>query len=64
MVLGWLAALFFAVAFLLNGAGLSSGAWLTPASFMLAGLTCLALFLLGVGTGVPGVAWHRRAPGE
>jgi hypothetical protein len=62
MVLGWLAALFFAIAFIFNGAGVHSGAWLTAASFMLLGLVCLALSLLGVGPAVPVV--HRRAPGE
>lgn len=62
MVLGWLAALFFAVAFLFNGAGVSSGSWLTATSFMLLGLTCLALHLVA-GTGLP-VIVRKRAQGE
>jgi hypothetical protein len=63
MVLGWLAALFFAIAFIFNGAGVHSGAWLTATSFALLGLVCLALHLLGVGPAAP-VIVHRRAPGE
>lgn len=62
MVLGWLAALFFAIAFIFNGAGFGHGSWLSATSFMLLGLVFLALHLLGVGPAVPVV--HRRAPGE
>ena len=52
MVFGWLAALFFAIAFIFNGAGFDHGSWLSAASFALLGLTFLALHLAGVGTGI------------
>lgn len=52
MVLGWLAALFFAVAFIFHGAGFASNTWLDWQSFMLLGLVCLALHAVGVGSGV------------
>lgn len=61
-MLGWLAALCFAIAFIFNGAGFDHGARLSPGSFMLLGLTLLALHLVGVGTGI--TVLHRRAPGE
>ena len=49
--MGLIAAILFAIAFFINGSGTSTNAWFTPTSLMLAGLTCLALHLLGVGTG-------------
>lgn len=52
MVLGWLAALFFAVAFIFHGAGFAGTAWIDWQSFVLLGLVCLALQLVGVGTGL------------
>lgn len=49
---GILSAVFFGIAFILNGIKeQSSSAWFTPTSFMLAGLLCLALSLCGVGSG-------------
>lgn len=55
--MGVIAAILFALAFFINGSGTSTNVWLRPTSLMLAGLTCLALHLLGVGTN-----WysHRR----
>ncbi|MBS2963422.1 hypothetical protein KGA66_10220 [Actinocrinis puniceicyclus] len=53
--MGAIAAVLFAVAFFINGSGTSTNAWFSPTSLMLAGLTCLALHLLGVGTG-----WYSR----
>jgi len=53
--MGAIAAVLFAVAFFINGSGTSTNAWFTPTSLMLAGLACLALHLLGVGTG-----WYSR----
>jgi hypothetical protein len=54
-VMGAIAAILFAIAFFINGSGTSTNAWFSPTSLMLAGLTCLALHLLGVGTG-----WYAR----
>ena len=53
--MGAIAAVLFAIAFFINGTGTSTNAWFSPTSLMLAGLTCLALHLLGVGTG-----WYAR----
>jgi hypothetical protein len=53
--MGAIAAVLFAIAFFINGSGTSTNAWFTPTSLMLAGLACLALHLLGVGTG-----WYSR----
>lgn len=43
---GIVAAILFGVAFLENGAGGPHSAWTSPTSFMLLGLTCLAVHLL------------------
>lgn len=53
--MGLIAAILFAIAFFINGSGTSTNVWFTPTSLMLAGLTCLALHLLGVGSG-----WYSR----
>ena len=53
--MGAIAAILFAIAFFINGSGTSTNVWFSPTSLMLAGLTCLALHLLGVGTD-----WHTR----
>jgi hypothetical protein len=54
-LMGAIAAVLFAVAFFINGSKTSTNVWFSPTSLMLAGLTCLALHLLGVGTG-----WYSR----
>jgi len=54
---GLIAAILFAVAFIINGSGTSTNAWFSPLSLALAGLFCLAVHLLGVGTG-----WSIRRP--
>lgn len=49
---GIVSAILFGVAFVLNGTGEhGSSSWFSPTSFMLAGLLCLALHVVGVGTG-------------
>ena len=53
--MGAIAAVLFAIAFFINGTKTSTNIWLSPNSLMLLGLTCLALHLLGVGTG-----WYSR----
>ena len=54
--MGGIAAALFAIAFFINGSGTKTNVWFSPTSLMLAGLTCLALHLLGVGTG-----WYSRS---
>jgi hypothetical protein len=49
--MGAIAALLFAIAFFIHGSGTSTNVWFDPTSLMYAGLCCLALHLLGVGTG-------------
>jgi hypothetical protein len=55
-MLGFVAAILFAIAFIINAASVSvSNAIFTPTSLMLLGLACLALHLSGVGT-----SWKYR----
>ena len=50
-MLGFVAAILFAIAFIINAANVSVGnAIFSPKSLMLLGLVCLALHLSGVGT--------------
>ena len=60
-MLGFVAAILFAIAFIINAANVSiSNAIFSPTSLMLLGLVCLALHLSGVGT-----SWkYRRYPGR
>lgn len=53
--MGLIAAVLFGIAFIINGTATSTNVWFSPTSLMLAGLTCLALHLLGVGAG-----WYSR----
>ena len=50
-MLGFVAAVLFIIAFLLNATSTATSAVFSPTSLMLAGLACLALHLAGVGTG-------------
>jgi hypothetical protein len=61
-MLGYVAAVLFIIAFLLNATSTATSAVFSPTSLMLAGLACLALHLAGVGTGwaVPGRRSGRR----
>ena len=67
-MLGFVAAVLFAIAFIINAASVSvSNAIFAPTSLMLLGLVCLALHLSGVGTGwrvrrSPAAAPDRKAP--
>jgi len=55
---GFIAAVLFAVAFILAGSGTAPGsAWFAPLTLAFAGLACLALHVSGVGTG-----WTVRRP--
>jgi len=51
-MLGWVAAILFAIAFLLNATSTTTSAVFSPMSLLLAGLVFLALHLSGVGTGL------------
>jgi hypothetical protein len=49
---GFVAAVLFAVAFILIGSGTAPGsAWFAPPALIAAGLACLALHVSGVGAG-------------
>jgi hypothetical protein len=50
-MLGYVAAILFIIAFLINATSTATSAVFSPTSLMLAGLACLALHLAGVGTG-------------
>jgi hypothetical protein len=54
-MLGYIAAVLFIIAFLLNATSTATSVVFSPTSLMLAGLACLALHLAGVGTG-----WNVR----
>lgn len=56
---GLIAAILFAVAFIINGSGGHPDVWFSPFSLALLGLFCLAVHLLGVGTGFSVI---RRTP--
>jgi hypothetical protein len=49
-MLGFVAAILFIIAFLLNATASATSAVFSPTSLMLLGLACLALHLVGVGT--------------
>lgn len=49
-MLGFVAAILFIIAFLINAASAATIALFSPTSLLLAGLACLALHLVGVGT--------------
>ena len=50
-MLGFIAAVLFIIAFLINATNTATDAVFSPTSLMLVGLACLALHLSGVGTG-------------
>jgi len=50
-MLGYIAAVIFIIAFLLNATSTNTNAVFSPISLLLVGLACLALHLAGVGTG-------------
>lgn len=55
---GFVAAVLFAVAFIISGAGVAvHSAWFAPPTLIAAGLACLALHVAGVGAG-----WTARRP--
>jgi hypothetical protein len=60
-MLAIIAAILFAIAFLLNATSTSTSAVFEPMSLLLVGLACLALHLAGIGTGwkVPGRRGRR-----
>lgn len=54
-MLGFIAAVLFAIAFVLNATSTATSVVFSPMSLLFAGLTCLALHLSGVGT-----TWRAR----
>ncbi len=64
-MLGFVAAILFAIAFIINAANVSiSNAIFSPTSLMLLGLVCLALHLSGVGTSWKYRRWPAWLPGR
>lgn len=59
-MLAAVAAVLFAIAFIINAAGVATNALFSPLSFMLAGLVCLALHLTGRGPELPATRRRRR----
>lgn len=49
-MLGFVAAVLFIIAFLINATSTATSVVFSPTSLMLAGLACLALHLAGIGT--------------
>jgi hypothetical protein len=49
-MLGYVAAVLFIIAFLLNATSTATSAVFSPTSLLFVGLACLALHLAGVGT--------------
>jgi predicted Co/Zn/Cd cation transporter (cation efflux family) len=60
-MLGFVAAVIFFIAFLINATSTATSAVFSPMSLLLVGLICLALHLSGVGTGwaIPGRRGRR-----
>jgi hypothetical protein len=56
-MLGYIAAVIFVIAFVINATSTATDAVFSPLSLLLVGLACLALHLAGVGTGW---SWPRR----
>ena len=54
-----IAAVLFALALLIDLAGISLGSVLTPTNLLTAGLLCVALHLAGIGTNRPN--WRRSS---
>jgi len=50
-MLAIIAAIIFAIAFIINVAGITTAAVLAPSSLILLGLACLALHVAGIGSG-------------
>ena len=59
-MLAIIAAVIFAIAFLLNATSTSTDAVFSPMSLLLVGLVCLALPLAGLGTGWKVPSRRRR----
>ena len=58
-MLAAIAAVLFAIAFIINAASVATDALLSPLSLMLAGLACIAIHLTGRGPDLP-VTRRRR----
>ena len=59
-MLAIIAAIIFAIAFLLNATSTATNAVFSPMSLLLVGLACLALHLAGLGTGWKVPSRRRR----
>jgi hypothetical protein len=59
-MLAIIAAIIFAIAFLLNATSTATNAVFSPMSLLLVGLACLALHVAGIGTGWKVPSRRRR----
>ena len=59
-MLALIAAVLFAIAFIINAAGMATDAVFAPYSLMLAGLALLAFHLTGSGPAMPAYRRRRR----
>jgi hypothetical protein len=59
-MLGLIAAILFAIAFIINAASIATDAVFSPFSLMLAGLALLAFHLIGTGSWTPDYRRWRR----
>ena len=59
-MLAIIAAIIFAIAFLLNATSTATNAMFSPMSLLLVGLACLALHVAGIGTGWKVPSRRRR----
>jgi hypothetical protein len=59
-MLAVIAAVLFAIAFIINGAGVATNVWFAPLSLALVGLVLLALHLTGQGPALPSYRRRRR----
>jgi hypothetical protein len=59
-MLALIAAVLFAIAFIINAAGIATDAVFSPLSLMLVGLALLALHLTGQGPALPAFRSRRR----
>ena len=59
-MLALIAAVLFAIAFIINAAGIATDAVFAPFSLMLAGLALLAFHLTGSGPAMPAYKRRRR----
>lgn len=59
-MLAAVAAILFAIGFIINAANIATSSLFSPLSFLLVGLVCLAIHLTGAGPALPAYGSRRR----